>query len=226
MREKPAHYAEHAPASVPPAAPVPVAPPASKNAEELARQSQIIEALIAQNDALTARLRQLEHEAPASNASAAPIPVTAAAPSAPVSVVSPTPSQPSAPTASAGPPPLPTVTPATTLPPPEPETPLLTPNADGVIDVTALDATPPGTSPNPFAVRAPPADASRDLTLRVQGIVTGEKPWALVNDRVIECGERVESLRLTQLQPDAIVLRGDGFALHLPLGATRVRLAL
>ncbi len=224
MREKPANYAEHAPASVTPTVTVSVAPPSARNAEELARQSQVIEALIAQNDALTARLRQLERDGAASNAGAAAIPVPAATPAPPVSAISPTTPPLSASTPSAAPSRAPTDTPATALPPPAPEKPLLTPNADGVIDVTALDPTPPGAPLNPFAVRAPSADAGREITLRVQGIVTGEKPCAIVNDRVVECGQRIESLQLNRLLPDALVLGGDGFDLNLPLGATKVRL--
>jgi len=100
------------------------------------------------------------------------------------------------------------------------------PNAAGAIDATALAATAAGSLPNPFAVRAASADPAREITLDVQGIVTGAQPCALVNGHVVEPGDTIESLRLARLSADSLVLNGDGFAINLPLGTTKVRLAL
>lgn len=224
LRQQPANYAGHAPVNAPPTVTVSVVPPSPKTPEELTRQNQIIEALIAQNDALMARVHQLEAETAAPVACAAPLPAAAPVSPTPVSSASAAPQPSAAPVVTSALAPGPAVTPPAGLPELASEMPLLVPNADGVIDVTALEAPPPGTPPNPFAVRAPTAGAGRDITLRVQGIVTGENRSALVNDRVVECGQRVECLTLTRLLPDALVLTGEGFAINLPLGATKIRM--
>ena len=197
--------------------------PPSGDAEKLTRQTQWIEALIAQNDALTARLGTLERD-PAN----VPLPA-AAAPTSPATVEGAAPKPPAPP-----PPPAAPVNPVAlaantaaappAAEPPSESTPLLAPNADGVIDTTVLNA--PGNPPNPFAVRTLPADAVREVTFAVDGIFQGGSPCALINGRVAGVGDLVESLRLTRISPEALVLTGDGFAVNLPLGSTKVRLAL
>lgn len=166
-----------------------------------ASPAQVVEALIAQNDALTARLRALENNATGTPTPSATPARTNAEPLAPMEssprVAAPTPSE---------------------IPP------LLVPNADGVIDTTARHAS--GTPGNPFAVRTLATEAGREIILSFQGIIQGARPCALVNGRVVEAGETIESLRLTRLEPAALILSGDGFAINLPLGTTKVRLAL
>jgi hypothetical protein len=175
---------------------------------KLTRQSQLIEALLAQNDVLTARLAAQEQ-----NAAHAPATI-ASTPAAPVTPPLPVP--PALAAVGATPPTAPS-------PPPDP-TPLLVPNADGVIDTTVLPAA--ASPPNPFALRTLPAAAVREVSFTVQGVVMGPNPCALINGRIAGAGDAVESLRLARIAPESLVLTGDGFVFHLPLGATRVRLAL
>ena len=189
--------------------------------EKLTRQRQWIEALLAQNDALNARLESSKHD----TASAVPPPAPAkseAAAQPQKQEVSPPPA-PAVPATTAAPPAVNAVAP----PAPEPAAapaPLLVPNANGVIDTTALNSG--GNPPNPFAVRTLSPDAVREVTFVVDGIFEGGSPCALINGRVAEVGDLVESLRLTRITPTALVLSGDGFAINLPLGSTKVRLAL
>jgi hypothetical protein len=194
--------------------------PPAVDAEKLTRQRQWIEALMAQNDALAARLEALKHDA----ASTAPQPAAPKSP-APAKMPKPeaAPPPPAAPVSSAAPAASAVVAQPAAEAPSAP-TPLLMPNADGVIDTTVLSA--PGNPPNPFAVRTLSADAVREVTFVVDGIFQGDSPCALVNGRVAEVGDLVESLRLTKITPAALTLTGDGFAINLPLGATKVRLAL
>lgn len=166
-----------------------------------ASPAQVVEALIAQNDALTARLRALENGAAGTPAPAATVTRTNAELPAPVEPA-----------------------PRVASPVPTESTPLLVPNADGVIDTTAHHAS--GTPGNPFAVRTLATEAGREIILAFQGIIQGTRPCALINGRVVEAGDAIESLRLTRLEPAALILSGDGFAINLPLGTTKVRLAL
>lgn len=101
------------------------------------------------------------------------------------------------------------------------------PNADGVIDLTA-PATSPGEPVNPFVVRSVPAGAMREVTLQVGGIVAGEKPCALINDRVLQPGDTVDSLAVVRVEADSVVLRQRERLLRVPLGdrPTKIRLAL
>lgn len=165
--------------------------------------AQVVEALIAQNDALTARLRALENNATGTPPPSPPVTSTHAS------------AEPSAPVESA---------PRVASPAPSESTPLLVPNAEGVIDTTAHHAS--GAPGNPFAVRTLATEAGREIILAFQGIIQGARPCALVNGRVVEAGDTIESLRLTRLEPAALILSGDGFAINLPLGTTKVRLAL
>ena len=204
----------------------PVAPNAAAVEEKLLEQSRLISALVEQNEALTARLQVIEHpaappEAPQPNAIA-----TAVSPPTPVQAPSITPTAPNdvAPRAPATPAVAPSSAPAPTADLPADDIALFMPNADGVIDLTTLDAAPPGTLPNPFAIRAPSARAPHELTLAVQGIFSGPSPCALVNERVFEPGDAIESLKITRIEADAIFLKGDDFNLKLPLGDKPVRL--
>ena len=184
------------------ALPVVLPPSASGGLESKVRQqAQYIEALISQNDALTAKL--------ATTAIAMPLPATVAS-------------------LQAEPAPLPRPAP---VPPPLPPAaePALTPNADSVIDLAAFVVTAkPGEPVNPFAVRAVPAEAMREMTLHIGGIVAGPIACAVINDRLVEAGESVESLVVERIEADAVFLRHSGRLLRLPVSekATRVRLPL
>lgn len=96
------------------------------------------------------------------------------------------------------------------------------PNVEGVIDLTTVVAD----AGNPFAVRVLPADAVREVSLRVTGIMAGR--CALVNGRTVEVGESIESFQLIEVETDAVVLQRDAHVLRLPVGpkATRIRYLL
>lgn len=96
------------------------------------------------------------------------------------------------------------------------------PNAEGIIDLTAMGAD----AENPFAVRVLPADAVREASLRVTGIMAGR--CALVNGRTVEVGESIDSFQLIEVETDAVVLQRDAHVLRLSVGpkATRIRYLL
>lgn len=181
--------------------PVVIAPPTPTSPaldQKIRQQAQFIEALISQNDALTAKL------AP----TAVPPPPPVVAVSAPVSILAPKP-----PVAPPG--------------QPAPSEPTLTPNADGVIDLAAVKAdAKPGEPVNPFALRAVPAEAVREITLHVAGILAGAVPCAVINDRLVQTGESVESLAVERIEPDAVWLRYAGQRLRLPVSEKPVRVRL
>ena len=174
--------------------------------QQIKQQRQTIEALVSQNDALTAKLQAAEvkfkteivaaKEAP--RAESVPMRVMPAAPVLPVFVP-------------------PTVMPVA----------FVTPNADGVIDLTVVTAS-AGDMTNPFAVRRLASDAVREIVLRVGGIIGGVRPGALVNERLMLTGDAIESLTLERCEPDAAIFRHGDHRLRLPINAqpVRVRLAL
>jgi hypothetical protein len=115
----------------------------------------------------------------------------------------------------------------TAAPAPEAEPPpstWLTPNEEGVIDLRTAIAQAAGTSINPFVIREP-AGPGEETLLSVQGIVRGEHPCALVNDRVLTVNDRVGRLQLERIEPDSLFFRWDEFFLKIPLhgGPVRVR---
>ena len=110
--------------------------------------------------------------------------------------------------------------------PPEPT---LTPNADNVIDLVAFVVSEkPGEPVNPFTVRTVPPEAMREVTLHVGGIVAGPMACAVINDRLVQVGEIIESLAVERIEADAVLLRHSGRLLRLPVAekSTRVRLPL
>lgn len=201
------------PAPLPVAAPAAVVAPSLDLQEKTLRQQQHIQALIAQNEALLTRVRELETPPPAPP----PAPVPAVLPPAvlqPVAAVPP-PSAPATPTTQA------------VSPPPPPVEPAILPNADGVIDLTALlTQTRDGEDINPFAVRSLPADAIREVTLHVQGVIGGAAPCALINQRAVQPEQTIESLTLVGIEPNAVLVRHAGHLLRLPVAEKSVRIRL
>ena len=183
---------------------LPAVMPAANAALEqrLKQQRQMIEALMSQNDALTAKL-SAPAAAPTQDV-ASPKPPTAietprvlAVETAPSSVAVPV--------------------------PPTSATSFVAPNADGVIDLTVASTVATELA-NPFAVRHLPADAAREVTVRINGVVGGSVPAALVNGRVIQTGETVESLTLERCEADAAIFRRGEQWLRLPINAQPVRI--
>lgn len=112
----------------------------------------------------------------------------------------------------------------TSAPKPERE-PALVPNADGVIDLTA----PPAAGDkevNPFAVRSLPLEAVREVTLHASGVIDGPNACAVVNGRVLQPGDPIESLAVVRIESDAVLLRHGEHLLRLPVGAKPVRIRL
>lgn len=184
------------------------APPPTPD-PKLQEQAQLIDALISQNDALTAQIATLatSSRTPAATPTPEPIPPT----TAPAEIHPP-------PAAPAVPPAAPTSDPS-----------LLVPNADGVIDLAAVALAQSSSEPiNPFAVRSVPADRVREVTLRIAGLVGGERPCAVVNDRRVQAGDHIESLAVERIEPDAVVFTYGEHRLRLPVAEspTRVRLPL
>lgn len=102
--------------------------------------------------------------------------------------------------------------------------PFLQPDSSGLIDLSALVGKTVDESTNPFVV-APPAAPAREVLLSVQGVLPGPNPSAIVNDRPIEIGEFVESLRLAQVEADAVIFASGEHQMRIPLGRpVRVRL--
>ncbi len=178
------------------------APAASGLDQKIRQQAQYIEALISQNDALTMKLA-----AAGKASSPTPTVVALTSESAPLPP----------------PPPLP-------LPPsPSPSEPMLTPNADNIIDLVAFVAAEKSGEPvNPFSVRTVPPESVREVTLHVGGIVAGPMACAIINDRLVQVGEIVESLAVERIETDGVLLRHSGRLLKLPVSekSTRVRLPL
>ena len=182
--------------------PVHVAPPNALATQALERrirqQSQFIEALVSQNEALTAKL----------NAPAA----VAASPG----IVLPAPADP-----------VPSVAPDKSPPGRPAEPPSLVPNAEGVIDVAAAAlAAKTGEPVNPFAVRTVSAEGIREETLRVNGIIAGPVACAVINDRLVQAGETIGSLTVESVGTDVGLLRHGAHRLRLSVSELPVRVRL
>lgn len=192
------------------APPVLVAPTTAALEQKIRQQAQVIEALISQIDALTAKL------AAGSEANIPPV-------TAPIAPTMPTV------TPVATPPTAPIIAAPTAIAPPSrvPDSePILTPNAAGVIDLIATSAPKAGESVNPFTVRATPSDRVREVTLRVGGIVAGPTTCAVVNDRLMQSGDTIESLAVERIDSDAVFLRGEGQRMRVPVSAQPVRVRM
>ena len=164
--------------------------------QKIRQQAQFIEALLSQNDALTTRLAT--PVAPPPESKPVPVPAPGAAPAVanPVATES------------------------------APESPLM-PNAEGVSDLVAVSlAAKPGDTVNPFAVRVVPPESVREITVLVSGIVAGPKLCAVLNGRLVQAGDSVESLDVERVETDAILVRHSGRLLRLPVSEKPVRLRL
>lgn len=205
--------------------------PSLETQEKILRKQQHIEALIAQNEALHARVRELE--TPLAEPPPEPLPPPVAVVES-VSTATLTTSATATPTVEKdlplppAPPelerPVATASPRTTQLSTEPA---ILPNADGLIDLVAL-LTPlrEGDEVNPFAVRTLPPDAVREITLHVRGVIHGASPCALINHRAVLPGESTESLNLTAVESDAVLIRHAGRLLRLPVSEKPVRIRL
>lgn len=103
---------------------------------------------------------------------------------------------------------------------------VLTPNADGVIDLAAVEPSLSDDDANPFALRAQTPAAFREINLRVSGVFLGAISGALVNDRPLLIGESADSLTLVRVEPDAAVFRADTRQLRAPVSGKPVLIRL
>ncbi len=109
-----------------------------------------------------------------------------------------------------------------TLPPPE-LVPALTPNADGLLDLTLL-ANQSDSEVNPFAVRDAGPAAFREITLLVSAVAGGPAPCALVNGRTVEAGDIAESLTVAQIEAESVLFRSGTQLIRIPVGPKAVRI--
>lgn len=128
-------------------------------------------------------------------------------------------------------PPLPVASTTVSAPPPipieltvDPE-PALMPNAEGLIDLTVVDA-PAAEEANPFAVRATPAGTPRTIEVRITGILAGAKPAAIINGQLLEPGATVEGLMLQRIEPAAVILTLGRHRLRVPLASEPIRIRI
>jgi hypothetical protein len=179
------------------AQPSPPAPVVSPWKQKVKQQAQLIEALVSQNDALNAKL--------AANATTTPNPTS------PTAIPTPVTNDP----------------PVAPHPEPKPAESFAVPNAEGVIDLVAVtlgQAT--GEPVNPFAVRMVSAEKTREIALHVGGTVAGENPCAVLNDRLVQPGDVVESLAIERIEADAVILSRGEQRLRLPVAEKPVRVRL
>lgn len=183
-------------------APLPPVRPAVATPDPKSRQqAQLIEALINQNEALTVRLAALRAAPPTPLTASVPI----AAPSSPVTTAT-----------------LPVSIPVA----PDPA---IAPNAEGVIDLAAIEHAGNTDEPvNPFAVRATPGEKTREVSLLVGGIILGKAPCAMVNERLVQAGESIEGFEVEHIDPNAVIVRFAAHRLRLPVSTvpTRVKISL
>ncbi len=55
--------------------------------------------------------------------------------------------------------------------------------------------------------------------IKIQGIIYGAKPWAIVNGKTVYVGDRVDNFRVKEISPDSITLESpDGSDKKLVMG--------
>ncbi len=174
-------------------------PPDAFLERKVRRQAQYIEALVSQNEALAAGL----DSSPVRTPYPSPVARALLRPQATTTEV------------------------VEASPAPPPEAPMLTPNADGVIDLAAVLVAPmEKESVNPFAVRTAPAGSAREVSLQLGGIVAGPVACAVINDRLVQAGDLIESLAVERIEADAVILKRGALRLRLPLGGKTLRVRL
>lgn len=165
------------------------------------RQAQLIETLINQNEALTARLAA-KQSAPVTTPSAAE-PVAVSVQSSPLTPV------------------------AVPVPAAVKAEPTIAPNTDGVIDLAAIAHAGSANQPvNPFAVRTAPGEKTREVSLQVGGIILGKAPCAVVNERLVQAGDIFEGFEVERIEAGAVIVRSGVHRLRLPVSPAPTRVKL
>lgn len=204
------------PSHAAPVAPIATAPPPPTSAPahnallelKLRQQAQTIEALISQNDALTAKLATMGTSTPQVIAPTVPVALNPSPPAnKPATIVAPS-------------------TRAPDRAPASPQTLTVAPDADGVIDLTLTTAEKPGEPVNPFLVRTVPKEGMREITLHVGGVVAGPKVCAVVNDRLVQSGDMVDTMSVERIDSDAVILRREGQRMRIPVSPQPVRVRI
>lgn len=104
--------------------------------------------------------------------------------------------------------------------------PALTPNFDGLVDLTAPLANLEPDEVNPFAVRAIAATPPREIKLLVSGLVGGPTPGTIINGLPLKVGDPIESLVLERVEAESVLLRSGERRVRLPVSTTTYRLRL
>ena len=79
---------------------------------------------------------------------------------------------------------------------------------------------------NPFAVRSVVESKTREVTLRVGGIIGGTIPSAVVNDQLVLAGDTLDAFTVESIEADAVLLRAGEKRLRLPVAEKPVRVRL
>ena len=53
--------------------------------------------------------------------------------------------------------------------------------------------------------------------LKLQGIIWGEKPQAIINRKILSVGDRIEEAEVTSVSPDGVTLSFNGQEVNLTL---------
>lgn len=167
----------------------PALPPVAPERDAALRQQRAIsEALLSQNEALLARVQELERSR-AEEVAREVAPVV----NAPVVMAE-----------------------------REERGPVVEPNAEGVIDLTAL-AAPMREDVNPFVMRAAVAAAARESVFTVQGVVLGRRLVALINDQLVGVDEIVNGFHVRRIEPGVVEFEYRGTRMRMPVNGRSVR---
>lgn len=187
----------------------------------VAKQSQLLGALSEQNEVLLAKVRDFETQL--KSPPAPPPPPGGSAASAPREPFAAKPARgPSAPEGdkrnSAA---------VVSAPSDEPQTVILVPSADNIIELSPqlLEPPIPGET-NPFSQRYHPKVTLREVQVKVTTLGTGPVPSAVVNGQVLGAGDQFENLRVDRITSDHLYLRRENFVLEIPLQDAPITLRL
>ncbi len=103
--------------------------------------------------------------------------------------------------------------------------PAITPNAEGLIDLTLM-ANDPNADINPFAIRQIDPAAKCEVKLQIGGIIHGPISCVLVNGQSMQTGDAVESLTLVRIEAHSVLFRYREHLLRLPVAANPTRLLM